>query len=237
MASFITVPAAKQAFGRRSARKDSRVGHRGGDIGRQPAGGPRPTPPAGMYERTWSDHLRKCMGRLRGTRRHHGHHGLRLGFIYVTLERARTARKAIKVMTDLVKDYGYHSSGKSFSYPTGSGEAWVIELVGKGRQETEERGAVSGCGTPHPMAVTSRVMPTIRASTNSLSTIRKTPSIRPMSSTSPARWATTKGKDRGFWFLACLWESSTLLPHVCDGRVTGAISSRFSDGMDAYLPH
>lgn len=32
--------------------------------------------------------------------------------IYVTLQRSKTAREAIRIMTDLVKDYGYYSSGK-----------------------------------------------------------------------------------------------------------------------------
>ena len=35
--------------------------------------------------------------------------------IYITLQRARTAREAIKVMTDLIDEYGYASEGESFS--------------------------------------------------------------------------------------------------------------------------
>ena len=35
--------------------------------------------------------------------------------IYIGLQRSKTAREAIKVMTDLVKDYGYCSEGESFS--------------------------------------------------------------------------------------------------------------------------
>ena len=35
--------------------------------------------------------------------------------IYVTLQRSKTAREAIRIMTDLVKDYGYYSSGETFS--------------------------------------------------------------------------------------------------------------------------
>lgn len=58
--------------------------------------------------------------------------------IYITLQRARTAREAIKVMTDLVKDYGYYSSGESFSIADGN-EAWIMELIGKGGKE---KGAV-----------------------------------------------------------------------------------------------
>lgn len=51
--------------------------------------------------------------------------------IQLGLERARTAREAIKVMTDLVEKYGYYSSGESFSIAD-KNEAWVLELIGKG---------------------------------------------------------------------------------------------------------
>lgn len=51
--------------------------------------------------------------------------------IYVTLQRAKTAREAIKTMTDLVKDYGYYSSGESFSI-VDPNEAWIMEMIGKG---------------------------------------------------------------------------------------------------------
>lgn len=51
--------------------------------------------------------------------------------IYITLQRTRTAREAIKVMTDLVKNYGYCSSGETFSIAD-KNEAWVMEMVGKG---------------------------------------------------------------------------------------------------------
>ena len=51
--------------------------------------------------------------------------------IYLALQRSRTAREAIKVMTDLVEEYGYYSSGESFTIadPT---EVWVMEMIGKG---------------------------------------------------------------------------------------------------------
>ncbi|GAD05624.1 peptidase C69 [Porphyromonas crevioricanis] len=58
--------------------------------------------------------------------------------IYVALQRSKTAREAIKVMTDLVEKYGYHSSGESFSIAD-KNEVWVLELIGKGKHE---KGAV-----------------------------------------------------------------------------------------------
>ena len=58
--------------------------------------------------------------------------------IYVALQRSRTAKEAIKVMTDLVKEYGYYSSGESFSIADPN-EAWIMEMIGKG---PDAKGAV-----------------------------------------------------------------------------------------------
>lgn len=51
--------------------------------------------------------------------------------IYVALQRSRTAKEAIRVMTDLVKEYGYYSSGESFSIADPN-EVWILEMIGKG---------------------------------------------------------------------------------------------------------
>jgi dipeptidase len=51
--------------------------------------------------------------------------------IYITLQRAKTAREAIRIMTDLVAEYGYYSGGESFSI-VDKNEAWIMEMVGKG---------------------------------------------------------------------------------------------------------
>lgn len=53
--------------------------------------------------------------------------------IYITLQRAKTAREAIKVMTDLVTQYGYVSEGESFSIAD-TEECWILEMIGKGPQ-------------------------------------------------------------------------------------------------------
>jgi dipeptidase len=57
--------------------------------------------------------------------------------IYIALQRAKTAREAIDVMTDLVEKYGYASEGESFSIAD-KDEVWVMEMIGKGA----EKGAV-----------------------------------------------------------------------------------------------
>ncbi|MDR3235406.1 MAG: C69 family dipeptidase [Prevotellaceae bacterium] len=51
--------------------------------------------------------------------------------IYVTLSRAKNAREAIKTMAELVAEYGYYSSGESFSI-VDPHEVWILEMTGKG---------------------------------------------------------------------------------------------------------
>jgi dipeptidase len=51
--------------------------------------------------------------------------------IYVTLQRAKTAKEALLVMTELVEEYGYCSSGETFSIADPN-EIWIMEMIGKG---------------------------------------------------------------------------------------------------------
>lgn len=55
--------------------------------------------------------------------------------IYIALQRSKTAREAISIMTDLVKKYGYASSGESFSIADPN-EVWLMEMIGKGERQT-----------------------------------------------------------------------------------------------------
>ena len=52
--------------------------------------------------------------------------------IYITLQRAKSAREAIAVIADLTATYGYASSGESFSIAD-TEEAWIMELISKGK--------------------------------------------------------------------------------------------------------
>ena len=54
--------------------------------------------------------------------------------IYITLQRARTAREAIRLMDELTQKYGYYSEGESFSIADKE-EAWIMEMVGKGAEK------------------------------------------------------------------------------------------------------
>ena len=59
--------------------------------------------------------------------------------IYITLQRAKTAREAIGVIAELADTYGYASGGESFSIADPD-EAWIMELIGKGFQDDGKGG-------------------------------------------------------------------------------------------------
>ena len=54
--------------------------------------------------------------------------------IYITLQRTRTAVQALRLMTELVQDYGYASEGESFSI-VDTKEAYLLEMIGKGTHQ------------------------------------------------------------------------------------------------------
>jgi len=54
--------------------------------------------------------------------------------IYIALQRSESARHAIQVITGLMAEYGYYSSGESFSI-SDKDEVWILELIGKGKGE------------------------------------------------------------------------------------------------------
>jgi len=61
--------------------------------------------------------------------------------IYFTLQRAKTAREAIQIMHQLVTEYGYYSTGESFSI-CDPNEVWIMELIGKGKKVVDAKGNV-----------------------------------------------------------------------------------------------
>lgn len=148
--------------------------------------------------------------------------------IYVTLERAKTAREAIKVMTDLVADYGYHSSGESFSIADAD-EAWVMELIGKGGKE---KGAVW---------VARRIPDDCISGHANHPRIHKFPLNDPETLYSPdvidfaRKMGYYKGKDADFSFSLAYGELDATATRGCDGRVWSYFN-RFKSGMDQYLP-
>ncbi len=150
--------------------------------------------------------------------------------IYVTLPRAKTAREAIKVMTNLVKDYGYASSGESFSIADPD-EAWVMELIGKGKAD---KGAVW---------VARRVPDGHISGHANHPRIHKFPLKDKTGETiySPdvIKFARSQGyfngKDEDFDFSKAYGVTDFGALRGCDARVW-AYFNKFSKGMDAYLP-
>ena len=59
--------------------------------------------------------------------------------IYIALQRAKTAREALQIMTALVEQYGYCSEGETFSVAD-KDEAWMLEMMGCGPDRTKEAG-------------------------------------------------------------------------------------------------
>ncbi len=150
--------------------------------------------------------------------------------IYVTLQRAKTAREALKVMTDLVKEHGYASSGESFSIADPD-EAWVIELIGKGKAGKDAvwvarrvpDGYISGHAN-HPR-------------------IHKFPlkdkSGETLYSPDVIKFARSQGyfngKDEDFDFSKAYSVTDFGALRGCDARVW-AYFNKFKSGMDEYLP-
>lgn len=150
--------------------------------------------------------------------------------IYITLQRARTAREALKVMTDLVKEYGYASEGESFSVADPD-EVWVMDLIGKGKTD---KGAVW---------VARRVPDGYISGHANHPRIHKFPLKDKTGETiySPdvIKFARKQGyfdgKDEDFDFSKAYAVTDFGALRGCDARVWSYFN-RFSKGMDKYLP-
>lgn len=148
--------------------------------------------------------------------------------IYITLQRAKTAREAIDVMTNLVKDYGYASEGESFSIADPN-EVWIMEMIGKGKAD---KGAVW---------VARRVPDDCISGHANHSRIHKFPLNDPETLYSPdvISFARSQGyfdgKDEDFDFSRAYAITDAGALRGCDARVW-AFYNKFADGMDQYFP-
>lgn len=151
--------------------------------------------------------------------------------IYITLQRARTAREAIDVMTGLVRDYGYASEGESFSIADPE-EVWIMELIGKGKAD---KGAVwvarrvpDGHISGHANHARIHQFPRNEATT------LYSPDVVDFA----RKQGYYKGKDKDFDFSRAYAITDVGATRGCDGRVWSYFR-RFAapaDSMDSYLP-
>lgn len=149
--------------------------------------------------------------------------------IYITLQRAKTAREAINIMTSLVEKYGYCSEGESFSIGDPN-EIWVMEMCGKGGKE---KGAVwvahripDDCITGHANAPRIHTFPQ-KDNENCLYAKDVISFAR--------RMGYFNGKDEDFDFAMAYGFWDYMAYRGCDARVW-AFFNRYCSGMEKYLP-
>jgi len=149
--------------------------------------------------------------------------------IYVALQRAKSAREAIHIMTSLVKEHGYYSSGESFSIAD-KNEAWIMEMIGK------------GVGNKGAVWVAIRIPDDCISAHANQSRIHQIPfddKENCMYSPDVVSFAREKGyfngKDKDFSFTKayCPYDFSAL--RGCEARVW-AFMRKYDKSLEAYLP-
>ncbi|MCM1311285.1 MAG: C69 family dipeptidase [Bacteroides sp.] len=150
--------------------------------------------------------------------------------IYIALERATSARHAIKIMTDLVSQYGYYSEGETFTIAD-KNEVWVMEMIGKGPGVT---GAVwvavripDDCICAH-------------ANQSRITTFNMKDKRNVMYAKDVVKFARQKGyftgKDTDFSFRDAYCPLNFGNIRYCDARAW-SFFNKYADGMDKYLPY
>ncbi|MBE6264290.1 MAG: dipeptidase [Prevotella sp.] len=149
--------------------------------------------------------------------------------IYIALQRSKTAREAIRVMTTLVEKYGYCSEGETFTI-CDPNEAWIMEMQGCGGDKKDKvvwvavripDDAICAHANQSRIGVFSQYNTEVITSKNVVSYARK------------MGWF--KGKDKNF-----NWKNVYAFPdfsgrRFCDARAW-AFFNRFVKGFDRYLP-
>ena len=154
--------------------------------------------------------------------------------IYIALQRSKTAREAIDVMTTLVEQYGYCSEGETFTL-CDPNEAWIMEMMGTASDRKLEKGRTVWvalripddmiCGHANQSRITTFDMKdktgNVRFSKNVVSYARK------------MGWF--DGKDEEFSYNAAYAAPDFSGRRICDARVW-SFFNRYADGMDRYIP-
>lgn len=148
----------------------------------------------------------------------------------IALQRSKTAREAIGVMTSLADQYGYCSSGESFSI-CDPNEAWIMEMVG------------CGPGSKKVAWVAMRVPDEaicVHANQSRISKFNMKDKQNVLYSKNVVNYARSQGwysgKDEDFSFNDAYDEPDFGGRRYCDARVW-TIYRKFADGFDRYLPY
>ena len=149
--------------------------------------------------------------------------------IYIALQRSKTAREALDVMTSLVEEYGYNSGGESFTIADPN-EVWIMEMIGKG---PGRKGAVwvairipDDCISAHANQSRIRQFP-LKDKKNCLYSKDVIKFAREM--------GYFDGKDSEFDFADAYCPADFSGLRYCDARVWSYFNM-FAAGMDEYLP-
>ena len=154
--------------------------------------------------------------------------------IYIALQRSKTAREAIKIMTELVDKYGYYSGGESFSIADPN-EVWYMEMIGKGEGE---KGAV-WVALRVPDGYVSAHANQARITTFPYQKVNKwnDPNATCFNSPDVIEFAKKKGwfkgKDKNFSFSDIYAPVDFGGARFCEARVW-SMFRKIADGMDKY---
>ena len=162
--------------------------------------------------------------------------------MFIALERSRTAREAIKIMADLVEEYGYGSDGESFSI-SDPNEVWYMEMMPKGA----EKGAVwvairipDGYVSGHANAARITTFPLRNGKTSITDKDWKklyNEQVEVIYKHEIIDFARSKGyfsgKDKDFDFSAAYAPVDFSAARICDLRVW-TMFNKVCDGMDEY---
>ena len=149
--------------------------------------------------------------------------------IYVALQRSKTAREAIKVMTTLANTYGYNSGGETFTI-CDPNEAWIMEMMGKG---AGSKGAVWVALRIPDDAICAHANQSRIGKFNMKDKKNVLYSKNVISYARKMGWF--NGKDSEF-----SWKNTYAFPdfsgrRFCDARVW-SFFNHYADGFDRYLP-
>ena len=153
--------------------------------------------------------------------------------IYITLQRARTAREAIDIMTTLVERYGYNSEGETFTI-CDPNEAWIMEMMGcaSDRTVSKERTVWVALRVPDDMICG-------HANQSRITTFNMKDKENVRYSRNVVKYARAmgwfSGKDQDFSYNAAYAAPDFSGRRICDARVW-SFFNRYADGMDRYIP-